>query len=310
MFLLLLAIVIAVLGYILWKMWSYTGMKLCIIGLNLLVWLYGIFFMAALLGVFPDTVVALGGGMGDFLFALMLGLLLLVHPILLLVLMLKTKLPELLLIPMSLLALPLILLHSKASGGNSQNDYSSFGNEYGLYYNNTPDKAKDTVSGKTAEPDFKTSLERYTYYAEQGDASEQYSLGRLYYYGEEVEQSNSMAIKWMRLSAEQGYSEAQDFMAQVFYKDAAGVKRDYAEAAKWYHLLAEKGYDDAQYYLGICYKKGLGVKQSNETAYHWLKLAAEGGHKKAQALMKMYGQYWGTQRHPDSLFHLPTSSSD
>jgi len=44
-----------------------------------------------------------------------------------------------------------------------------------------------------------------------------------------------------RLSAEQGYAPAQSYLG-VMYKDGKGVPQEYKEAVKWYRLSAEQGY--------------------------------------------------------------------
>ena len=45
--------------------------------------------------------------------------------------------------------------------------------------------------------------------AELGDAEAQFNLGAAYLYGNFVPKSSSEAVKWWRMSAEQGYSAAQ-----------------------------------------------------------------------------------------------------
>ncbi len=48
------------------------------------------------------------------------------------------------------------------------------------------------------------------------------------------------AVKWFRLSAEQGNAKGQGALA-ILYKNGLGVTQDYKEAAKWYRLSAEQG---------------------------------------------------------------------
>ena len=54
-----------------------------------------------------------------------------------------------------------------------------------------------------------------------------------------------------------------------------GVPKDYKEAFKWYRLSAEQGYAEAQYNLGVLHYHGRGVLQDHEEAAKWWKLAAE-----------------------------------
>lgn len=51
------------------------------------------------------------------------------------------------------------------------------------------------------------------------------------------------------------------------FEKGQGVVQDYKEAVKWYRLSAEQGLADAQYNLGGLYEKGLGVVQSRVIAY-------------------------------------------
>ena len=52
--------------------------------------------------------------------------------------------------------------------------------------------------------------------AEQGDANAQFSLGKIYDYGQGVPRNDKTAVKWYRLAAEQGHAEAQ-FNLGVMY---------------------------------------------------------------------------------------------
>ena len=58
------------------------------------------------------------------------------------------------------------------------------------------------------------------------------------------------------------------------YAKGQGVRRNYAEAVKWYRLSAEQGYAEAQMYLGLNYLMGEGVPQDYVLAHMWSNLAA------------------------------------
>ena len=53
------------------------------------------------------------------------------------------------------------------------------------------------------------------------------------------------AAKLMRLSADQGYANAQNNLGVLYFK-GQGVTQDYKEAVKWYRLSADQGDADAQ----------------------------------------------------------------
>ncbi len=152
------------------------------------------------------------------------------------------------------------------------------------------------------------SLEELTAKAENDNPEAQYLLGIRYEYGDGAPQDYAEAIRWIRLSAEQGYSEAQYDLAASFYRDmnnteaihwwrlaaeqghawaqfnlggmygfGEGVPQDDTEAAKWYLLSADQGHAGAQLNLGFKYRDGRGVPQSLVTSYMWLSLAAVQG---------------------------------
>jgi TPR repeat protein len=65
------------------------------------------------------------------------------------------------------------------------------------------------------------------------------------------------------------------------YYEGQGVPQDYKEAVKWFRLSAEQGYATAQFTLGLMYYQGKGVPQDYVSAHMWLNLSGSNGHKKA-----------------------------
>ena len=115
-----------------------------------------------------------------------------------------------------------------------------------------------------------------------GRASEQNILGDMYYGGLGVSQSYKKAMKWFRLSAEQGDAKAQNALAYMYTHKEGVFFRDYKEAVKWYRLSAEQENAEGQVGLGAMYADGLGVSQDHEEAVKWYRLSAEQGHSGAQ----------------------------
>ncbi len=60
------------------------------------------------------------------------------------------------------------------------------------------------------------------------------------------------------------------------------MTQNYNEAVKWYRLSAEQGNASAQYNLGVMYAKGQVVTQDDVYAHMWWNIAAEGGNSRAQ----------------------------
>jgi len=112
------------------------------------------------------------------------------------------------------------------------------------------------------------------YPAEHGDAEEQFTLGRMYHYGEGVAQDYAEAAKWYLKAAEHGYDEAQ-FNIGALYSHGQGVAQDHIEAAGWYLKAAKQGHQLARFNIGAMYQNGDGVEQDYSLAARWYRMAAE-----------------------------------
>ena len=65
------------------------------------------------------------------------------------------------------------------------------------------------------------------------------------------------------------------------YEKGQGVPQDYQEAVKWYRLSAEQGFAEAQYNLGVMYYNGQGVPQDYVSAHMWFNFSSANGDKDA-----------------------------
>ena len=109
--------------------------------------------------------------------------------------------------------------------------------------------------------DYETAVEVAREFAEESNAEAQNLLGKCYYDGKGVEQSDTEAVKWFTLAAEQGFAEAKNRLG-ICYAKGNGVEQAYTEAVKWYTLAAEQELAQAQCNLGACYANGNGVEQA------------------------------------------------
>jgi S1-C subfamily serine protease len=103
----------------------------------------------------------------------------------------------------------------------------------------------------------------------------------VYKFGQGVTQDYAEAVKWYRLAAEQGDSQAQLNLGNMYYV-GVGVTQNHAEAVKWYRLAAEQGHFGAQLTLGAMYYEGEGVTQNHAQAYAWFSVAAAQGDQTAR----------------------------
>ena len=95
-----------------------------------------------------------------------------------------------------------------------------------------------------------------------------------------LKQDYKEAVKWFRLSAEQGHTLAQYNLGFMYY-NGQGVLQDFKEAVKWFRLSAEQGDASAQYNLGLMYAEGTGVPQDYVLAYIWWNISGSNGNKNA-----------------------------
>ena len=95
---------------------------------------------------------------------------------------------------------------------------------------------------------------------------QQFILGKLYFNGIGTNQNYEQAIHWYTLSANQGYSRAQNNLGIYYYS----IEKDYEQAIHWFTLSANQGNSKGQYGLGIYYEE---IEQDYEQALHWYTLA-------------------------------------
>jgi len=151
------------------------------------------------------------------------------------------------------------------------------------------------VDTKTEDSDSNMILIRKA--AEMGDAEAQYALSSAYLIGHGgVSKDGEQAVKWLRMSADQGFPPAQYDLGLVYWEGAM-VPQDFSQAVVWMQKAAVSGFVWAQYNLGIAYKVGNGVGQDFPEALKWFQEAADQGFAPAQFEVGLaYGKGQGTGR--------------
>ncbi len=84
--------------------------------------------------------------------------------------------------------------------------------------------------------------------ADKGDAETQYSIGMAYSAGEDIAQSDSEAISWMKKAANQGLPKAQ-FQLGLMLKGQKGNRNNYDKANEWIGKAAKNGSIEAKDYI-------------------------------------------------------------
>ena len=132
------------------------------------------------------------------------------------------------------------------------------------------------LNDESAEPEEKAALDLLMQSAKRGLRAGAAHARHLYERGQFLPPSQSLAVHWYRLAAEQGDAAAQLSLATQYYL-GRGAARDYGEAARWYEKAAQAGDAGAQYIVASMYEQGLGVRPDLDQALGWYTAAARQG---------------------------------
>ncbi len=104
--------------------------------------------------------------------------------------------------------------------------------------------------------------------AEQGDPAAQYIVSMEYFRGKHLMKNPEAALRWLTLSAENGYGKAYRVLGGVYAFGSYGITRDNAKAGKWFALAKNQ---DTQTALDIAemYLEGRGVDRDIQKAIEY-----------------------------------------
>ncbi|MFL2763210.1 MAG: hypothetical protein ACJZ9C_02280 [Dehalococcoidia bacterium] len=127
----------------------------------------------------------------------------------------------------------------------------------------------------------------YPYYLNysfgHNDARAQNHVGYMYSKGLGVMENDYAAVKWYKLSANQGNKYGQFALGNSHRIGDGGLTQNNYEAVRLYILSANQGYAGAQNNLGVRYEAGDGgLLQSYAEARYWYQLAANQGNDVAR----------------------------
>ena len=126
--------------------------------------------------------------------------------------------------------------------------------------------------------DMSPTIDELRALAEQGNAEDQYQLGRRYELAMPADYRE--AVRWYRSAAVQRHAGA-------FYRLCAlsdigrGVTQDYEEALRWCRLAADHGHGRAMFTIGFHYQYAHGVPRDLVQAHQWYNLAGANGYHAA-----------------------------
>lgn len=128
--------------------------------------------------------------------------------------------------------------------------------------------------------------------AEAGDAAAQYQLACTYpnHWDFSIKENTKEVqemIGWLKKSAEQGYGDAEYYLANC-YQYGKGGTQDQAEAVRWFIKAAAHGVDNACLHIGGSYKNGWGVPKDAVEAAKWFRQGSKGDVFSLLALGRLY----------------------
>ena len=95
--------------------------------------------------------------------------------------------------------------------------------------------------------------------AEAGDALAQYQLGEaLLQQPGHTQETSATAMRWLRLSAENGNTEAMIVLGRLS-RTGVGILQNFGESAKWLHVAASRGNAEGKLEYGRLFRDGIGV---------------------------------------------------
>lgn len=120
----------------------------------------------------------------------------------------------------------------------------------------------------------------------QMDNESVFAIGKAYLYGEGLPKSIEKALRCFKLSADNGYVDAQLLIAEVF-QDIIG---DIQMALAYLKLASQAGKKEASWKIAmIFYSEKYGTK-NNPLYRYWIEIAAKQGHWRAQELLNLYAR--------------------
>ena len=124
--------------------------------------------------------------------------------------------------------------------------------------------------------DYETAFAECLPLAQEGNATAQFCIGRMYANGFGVMMDDAEALKWYGMAAASGHAEAQ-YNLGVMHANGWGVPMNDEEAAKLYRQSAEQGFVQAMSALAYVSYRGIGVDEDVAAGYMWYHVAAELG---------------------------------
>ena len=165
-----------------------------------------------------------------------------------------------------------------AEQGIKQNSTSCYGLAGFIYANSLVDVKDGEIKG----------LELFKKGASIGDYLSQYYLSKCYLRGElGVEKDSAKYVYWLRKSADEGMTFAQNELGFLLYENG-NSRKDSLDALKYTKRAAEGGDPASQNLLGYMYHEGYQTSVDQKKAFEYFQKAADQGNNAALSNLGLY----------------------
>jgi len=112
------------------------------------------------------------------------------------------------------------------------------------------------------------------------------------------DKNHALEIYKLKAAAKENNSNSPHAMNKLgfIYQTGSGVEIDYAEAIRWYRMAARLGHSNAMFHLGYLFTEGKGVTQHYETAHMWFNLSASAGDEMADSVRRKLEKNMSSQQ--------------
>ena len=154
--------------------------------------------------------------------------------------------------------------------------------------------------GVGKEENFAKALELYHLAAENGADLAMLALGKLFQYGDIVQEDHESALYWYEKAKEAGNEDAEEYIKlneideYLILGSYSMETKDYDTALKAYNAAADMGSIDAMVCLGDIYNEGFACRRNPELSFEFFQKAADAGNSEGMyGLAQAYGCGYG-----------------
>lgn len=145
--------------------------------------------------------------------------------------------------------------------------------------------------------------------ANEGDVDAQFTLGDLYFWGNDIPQNYEEAFSWMKMAAENGVPEAQHNLSNYYYQ-GVGTEIDEAASFYWIKEAASHEFAPSFFILAVKYFNGSGTNRDLQAALLWAEKAKEHANEEAENFLHLVKEEISKGKQETAVNLVQSSSND